>query len=62
MLTLWQGDVRSTDRYDAVRTYNLCKMYLGQKNHWEVVCQDYEVMALGCIICYVRNVASQLIK
>lgn len=68
MLTLWHGDcqkkcdVRSTDRYDAIRTYNLCKIYLGQKNHCEVVCQDYEVMVLGCIISYVRNVASQLIK
>lgn len=37
MLTLWhreckqKSDVRSTDSYDAIRTYNSCKIYLWQK-------------------------------
>jgi hypothetical protein len=68
MLTLWyrkckeKRDVRSTDSNDAIRTYNSYKMYLGQKKkHCVVVCQVHEVMALGRIIIYVRNVASQII-
>jgi hypothetical protein len=54
MLTLWhreckeKRDVRSAESYVAIRTYNSCKIYLGQKKkHCVVVCQVHEVMELG---------------